>query len=115
LPISEVNSELMESRKKIEAISGQKVDLLSFPFGRYNGEVCRVAKELQYRHGLTIGASPAAKENDDFVLPRIAIYGFDDFYSLRLKISGQFPLERMKREVTARLAGGTIALKSPLK
>ena len=115
MPPSNARRELNESKKEIEVTSGTTVDLLSFPFGRYNIELSQIAQELGYRHGLIIRDDFAGDEKDAFILPRVAIYGFDDFYSLRLKLCKISALEHMKSGIIGRLAGGTIVLKSPLK
>jgi peptidoglycan/xylan/chitin deacetylase (PgdA/CDA1 family) len=115
MSLSEIANELTESKKQIEAIIGQTVDLLSFPFGRYNAPVCRAAKESGYQHAMILGERRGIEEQDDFILPRTAIYGFDDYYSLRRKIFQATPFERTKRAIVGRLAGGTITFKSRLK
>jgi peptidoglycan/xylan/chitin deacetylase (PgdA/CDA1 family) len=111
--------ELSRSKKQLEDIIGFSVNLISFPFGRTNDRVNGLAQECGYEHGFTLGAARIQIGRKRFLFPRLAIYGIDDYFSLKAKLSlkptaaGRF--ERLKNNVINRLAGGTIIVSPRLK
>lgn len=114
-----LREELSRSKKQLEDITGFSVNLISFPFGRTNERVNRLAQEYGYEYGFVLGAVRASTGRKQFLLPRLAIYSIDDYFSLRAKLSsksaaaGRF--ERLKNNVINRLAGGTIIISPRLK
>ena len=102
--------ELSDSRKCLQGWTGQKVDLISYPFGRWNRRVLEAATTAGYRFGFTMDFP--APDDDDLSRGRIPVYGFDTPLSVAAKLRGgpMAYLERAKSRVVSRLSGGTVWL-----
>lgn len=107
--------ELTESRAVLESISGQPVDLISFPFGRADAAAVAAARNAGYRHGLVLTETIESPGIEDFVVARIPVYNSDNYFSLKAKIAGNSALERFKDGVIGYLAAGTIIIGRELK
>lgn len=77
--------ELEESKRCLEALTGQEVDLLAYPSGDYDARVVKAAKQAGYRaafvedsRSLGVGA---------FEIPRVGLYSAEEAY-LAAKLSG---------------------------
>ena len=98
--------ELLRSRGVLEQLTGQVVDMISFPFGRFDFRVIALARSCGYRIGFIADQSDIGVA-DDFLRFRVPVHNIDDFYSLRAKILRVSPLEAFKNRIINRLAGGT--------
>jgi len=105
-----IGQELVRSRDTIEAATGFPVDLFSFPFGRTNDTVNRLATEAGYRHGFILEYDGRAGEADEFILPRIPVYSIDNYFSLKARLLRDSALVKLRNRVINRLAGGTIII-----
>jgi len=100
LHIDSVRCELIRSGKEIEAAIGKFPIAISYPFGIYNNEVKKIAKEVGYKMGLTVLPKQYKLNGDHFEIPRIELYS-EPFYKSRFRMNGQlqafkniFSLER---------------------
>lgn len=109
-------AELADSKKTLEDIAGKPVEDVSFPFGRFNDVVVADARACGYGRGFGLSdIAPVSEENRSFVFRRWAVYGNDDYYSLRRRLVGRSRWESFKSRIVWRLAGGTTAVFPPLK
>lgn len=83
---SRVRLELVESKRQLEDVLGREVDLLSYPFGRYNGEVKRAAISAGYRVACGIRPRRGDPPGDPLALKRIAIRSIDTLRDFRAKV-----------------------------
>lgn len=99
----EIWLELTESKRELESILGQTVDLFSFPFGEYTNEIIEMAKRAGYRHVFTIEPCPALARSDQFVRGRIHVSPTDWPIEFWLKIRGAYCwldiAQKVKRKV----------------
>ena len=100
-----LKGELADSKHRLEDITGRAVKGLSFPFGRSNKRVNAALRDCGYKLAFGLGEEG---QPDDLVWPRTAIYGIDDYYSLKGKILRRSNLELFKNRVINNLAAGTI-------
>jgi len=102
--------ELERPKKGLEDLTGKEVRYLSYPFGRYNGNVEAMAAELGYERGFSL--SYYKKSHYGFTYPRFAVYTFDTPYSVGKKLRHGLGnhLERIKGAVMNSYAYGTILL-----
>lgn len=108
--------ELAESKAELEDITGRPVNDLSFPFGRTSRRVNAIALECGYRRGFLLGEMDNIEFRDEeFVVPRIPIYGADDYFSLKGKLLRDSSRERLKNRIINMLAAGTIIVRGRLK
>ncbi len=106
----ELKRELSDSRKRLQDWTGQSVDTVSYPFGRWNRRVRDAAAAAGYRFGYTMEFPKA--EDDDLSRGRVPVYGFDTPMSVSAKL-GHGPMaciERAKSRVVSLLSGGTVWL-----
>jgi peptidoglycan/xylan/chitin deacetylase (PgdA/CDA1 family) len=102
-----LRSELETSRKTLEDITGKGVDMISYPFGRVDRRIMDAAGEAGYSQGFTM-AFPVETDHR-LARGRLAVYGFDTFFTVRQKISGGllYTIEKMKAAFANRLSAGT--------
>ena len=104
----QLDTELKQSREILRDLTGQSIDSISYPFGRWNRRVIETASEFGFHGGFT-SRFPSLKDGT-MAIGRIPIYGFDTRYSIAAKL-GQGrgrDLERWKSSVVTKLSGGTV-------
>lgn len=106
----QLRSELLQSKNILEDITGERVDSISYPFGRCHRIIMQIAHECGYGHGYTMNFPD--KNDSKLALGRIGIWTFDTPFSIMSKINrGPIQLvERAKAAVTNRLSSGTTLL-----
>jgi len=106
----ELRSELEDSRKRLQDLTGQPVEEISYPFGRADVRVREAAAEAGYSRGYTMEFP--TPDDTPLATGRIAIYGYDTHLTVFHKVTGGrlYRLERLKARITNRLSGGTVLL-----
>jgi peptidoglycan/xylan/chitin deacetylase (PgdA/CDA1 family) len=87
---SNLYNELKRSGEKIQKETSQFPLAISYPFGIYNQEVKKVAREVGYKMGLTVYSGTFTENGDQFEIPRIELYS-ESFLRTRLRINGKLP------------------------
>jgi peptidoglycan/xylan/chitin deacetylase (PgdA/CDA1 family) len=77
--------ELGESRRTLQEISGQPVELFAYPYGDYNRAVAEAVRAAGYRAAFAVDPIPVGLPG--YEIPRIGIYAARPLY-LSLKMSG---------------------------
>jgi peptidoglycan/xylan/chitin deacetylase (PgdA/CDA1 family) len=90
LPVTEVESEMRESREVIRQITGQPVITLAYPFGMQNKKILGLAKQCGFQVGCINLWGKSGLDNS-LSLKRIPVYGIDALDSFRKKLSTGFP------------------------
>lgn len=80
-----VRTELIESRRYLQEVTAQAVDLFAYPTGDYNRAVAEAVRECGYRAGFAMDPLPVGLPR--FEIPRVGIYASHPAY-LSLKLSG---------------------------
>jgi peptidoglycan/xylan/chitin deacetylase (PgdA/CDA1 family) len=102
--------ELRVSREALENITGERVTMIAYPFGRCNAMVAASAEQYGYTAGFT---SRLPSEGDTVMtLGRVPVYSFDrpSVVLKRLRLGDRSRLEHVKTRFIASLSGGTILL-----
>ena len=105
----QVRLELIQSKNKIEDLTGKSCQSLSFPFGRFNEKVLDIALSAGYEHfysnrlGLT----------NQKVHSVYSVYRWDDISTVRKKLERNY-LERRKLQLINYCSGGTVLLQKIL-
>ena len=86
-PPSEVDQELVTSRRWLQDVTGQSVDLFAYPYGDYNRAVAEAVRDAGYRAAFADDVLHVGLP--DYEIPRVGIYGADRAY-LDVKLSGLF-------------------------
>ncbi|MEW6716806.1 MAG: polysaccharide deacetylase family protein [Chloroflexota bacterium] len=89
--------ELTESKRVLEKITGQTVDLFAYPTGDYNQPVAEAVRQAGYRAAFAVDSKNV--DMPAFEIPRIGIYQSDPAY-ISLKLSGLYrrPVYGLHRE-----------------
>ena len=75
-------SELIDSKKTLESITGKKIDSIAYPFGNFNDDSIRAAKDAGYTLGFTTKKGLSDRDDNPLKLDRIYIsskYDMDTF------------------------------------
>lgn len=75
LSLSDIKHELIESKRLLKEILGQKIYSVAYPFGSYNSEVLKMADEAGYEFGVTTAMGNNLLTNN-LELFRIPVKGF---------------------------------------
>lgn len=67
-----LESEMTESAKKLEEITGVPVTVVCYPYGKYNDEVLAIARE-NFKVGLSTEDAMSTSSSNIYCLPRIGI------------------------------------------
>lgn len=86
--LDNIKHELKKSGEEIEKETGKFPLTISYPFGIYNNEAKKIAKEVGYKMGLTVFPKEYFFNEDPFEIPRIELYS-EPFYKSVLRINGQ--------------------------
>ena len=81
-------SELKESKKTLEYITGKKIDSIAFPYGNFNDETIKAAKDAGYALGFTTRRGLSDRGDNPLRLDRIYIsskYSMDTFKDVLAK------------------------------
>lgn len=101
--------ELTDSKNTLSQIIEKEIDLFSFPFGRTNKAINKLAIECGYEHGFCLDSKNSSKTfPGDFVIYRVPIYSCDDYFSLFSKLVKKSSFETFKNMTINNLSGGTI-------
>ncbi|TSC93131.1 MAG: polysaccharide deacetylase [Candidatus Berkelbacteria bacterium Licking1014_7] len=88
--ISNQIREISESRKTLEKITGQKIENVSFPSGKYNDETWQILKTYRFKTAVTIQEGLAYKTKNLFELPRVRVSGSMSLDGLKQKLDDFF-------------------------
>ncbi len=90
LPEEEIKTELVESKQKLESVTGQAVTLLTVPYGKYDSRVAELAEEAGYEC-LFRGSTRSLKNEDGgFIVERIRVSPSDWDLEFKLKLVGAY-------------------------
>ena len=103
---SQLEHEILDSKKLIEDKLGVGVNYFSYPFGRFNKRVIEYVEKAGFKNAFT-GPGGGFK----FAESRLGVYLYDTPYSLCLRLMKHSRIEKGKDYVNSALAGGTIILR----
>lgn len=101
LPLVEIEREIQESKKAIEALVGKPAVSFAYPYGNLNEEVKRVTAEAGFRFGIAVNDGPWRFGGDPMAIRRVHIFPTTGVFDLFKKTSGfyfryRLPLQRLK-------------------
>jgi peptidoglycan/xylan/chitin deacetylase (PgdA/CDA1 family) len=99
----EARKELVDSRRTLEEITGEKVTLFSFPHGALNRNLIAWAQEAGYERVFTITPLPALQADDEYVTGRVSVSPLDRPLEFRLKALGMYRWLPMASDLKRRL------------
>lgn len=90
IPLLEAKKEMLYSKEMLETIFEKKITSFSFPYGAYNLELVKLAKEIGYTRIYTTNTSLVSIDKDHFLFDRISVSPEDWKIELFLKIHGGY-------------------------
>ena len=81
-----LRSELIDSKSKLETITGANVNSLCYPAGKYSDEVIAAAKETDYKTAVTTKSGVATTSSLKYELKRVRINSGDSLQAFINKI-----------------------------
>ena len=109
LAVKDIERELSLSRQILQQELGTQVDSISYPFGRTNQTICRLARNAGYRQGVALGIPPAlSRKLGTMGLARIGMYLTDSRRIFAYKIRNLVPIYRVQMAISAFSAGTMI-------
>lgn len=82
-----LRSQLVGAREDLEALLGEPVEYLAYPYGRYNDRVLSHAQAAGYRAAFSVQPGFNRTDADRFRLRRLDVFGTDSASMLRRKIA----------------------------
>jgi peptidoglycan/xylan/chitin deacetylase (PgdA/CDA1 family) len=86
-----IRDELLRSRDRLEALTGQPVTGFAYPFGRHNERVVAAVRETGYQYACTCLQHRTNHVGDNpWLLKRLEINGRDDLIRFGRKLAGRY-------------------------
>ncbi len=95
LPVDAMMYEILKDRENLEKISGQIVRGMAYPFGTYNDDVVRVARDAGIRYSRNCGTHHSFKIDRDWLrMPSTCHHADERLFELAEKFTNRTPPER---------------------
>jgi peptidoglycan/xylan/chitin deacetylase (PgdA/CDA1 family) len=113
IPKRFVEYELRKSKEILEGNLGQRVDFLSYPFGRYNRYVQEEAERSGYKGAFTLCSNTEGDGLETFSQSRWGVYLLDSPLTLRIRLnrSKLLWIEDLKRRIINAFPVWTVMVK----
>jgi peptidoglycan/xylan/chitin deacetylase (PgdA/CDA1 family) len=82
-----LNDQLAGARKDLQALLGEEVPYLAYPYGHYDDRVLQAARAAGYRAAFSVQPGFNRRDIDRFRLRRLDVFGTDSAAALRRKIT----------------------------
>lgn len=119
IPLDRVRYELEQSKELLEARLRERVRFVSYPFGRYDEEVERIAEQAGYEACFCSFRGSSRSSLDRYAVGRRGMYIVDTAFDFRAKVDPSnlllLGLEEMKGRVINAFSHGTPLVKSILR
>ncbi|MGL5049063.1 MAG: polysaccharide deacetylase family protein [Fusobacteriaceae bacterium] len=99
LHLQEVKYEILESKNRIEKKLGEKALTFAYPYGDFNSDVKKIAREAGFQFVVATDSGPLVFSKDLMEIRRIGIFSTNNLFNFKRKISGKYNFIRMKREL----------------
>ena len=76
-PLEIAKSEIENSKKELETLTGKKIYFFAYPGGKYNSETINILKDAGYLMALTTKAGSNHSSDNPFELTRIRVSGIE--------------------------------------
>jgi peptidoglycan/xylan/chitin deacetylase (PgdA/CDA1 family) len=86
----QAREELDRSRTALEAILGRKVGMFAFPYGRFNGDLTNLSRQVGYHRVFTIRPDMAFSTEREYVTGSCAVSPTDWELEFKLKLLGAY-------------------------
>jgi len=98
ISFEDAKKELVESKKILEEELGIEIKSFAFPYGNYNEEVKKIAREAGYKLVYATDNAPLGLHEDLFQIRRIGIFPNTTVRGLARKVKGNYIFKRLKKD-----------------
>lgn len=81
----EMAKEIEDSKKYVEAITGQPCQSFAYPYGKYNDKIVDKVKQVGYESAVSV--KRGIFDNNLFEIKRVGILGTESFFDFYLKVT----------------------------
>lgn len=85
-----VLGELVDSKKYLEDLMGKEVNLFSYPHGGIFQNSTEILRDVGYSYAFTSKMAPVVEGANEFLIPRVEIWGGDSVSELKEKMGGHW-------------------------
>lgn len=105
--------ELRKSKAEIEEHIRKPVQIVSYPYGKFDARILRLAKMAGYLGGCTLGYNYPDNQHFPYALFRRGVYSFEPFklFKLKLKDNSWAKCDDIKQRVITFCSNGSILLR----
>jgi peptidoglycan/xylan/chitin deacetylase (PgdA/CDA1 family) len=82
--------ELEHSKKILESLSSKKVEMISYPHGKYSDSVIEAVVDAGYKYSASSRFGKFKKSSSPYEICRTDIWGFDNLYDFKRKLRGDY-------------------------
>jgi peptidoglycan/xylan/chitin deacetylase (PgdA/CDA1 family) len=94
-----IRSELVRSREILEKMTGERIAVLSYPLGAFDGRVRSIAEEVGYTGAVSTNPGPDYPDRDPYALKRIRIsMTSDNLFVFWIETSGYYTFIKEMRD-----------------
>lgn len=88
IPLEEAKTEIFDSKKELESISGRKVNFFAYRGGHYNADIIELVRQAGYFSAVCSEPGLNTKNTNLYCLKRMAIRGGDNLGHFSKKLHG---------------------------
>ncbi len=83
---AEQQSEIIESKKLVEEITGVPCDAFAYPYGKFDDQIVQIVKEAGYTNATVVKRGVYGNSDNSFTIKRIGILGSESFIDFLLRV-----------------------------
>ena len=100
---SELETELVGSKQKLEQIVGHEILGISYPYGNYDARVYEAVKKAGYKSGFTVEPDIVNETIDSLKIGRFEVLSSESLVRFKLKVIGAYRIVSSIRRLKRRL------------
>lgn len=115
LPHDELRDELRNSKLVLEDKLGQRVDVMSYPYGKFDDRVIAFVQQAGYKGACTLGGYDGRHDSlTQYRLPRRGVYLFEPifFFQFKVKNSRWTKYDDLQQKLITTFANGAIMIRN---
>ena len=111
---NELLHELSFSKEKLEQKLSIPINVISYPFNRFNIDTIQAVRVAGYKGGCCLSANKSIPQKFyKFTIPRKGVYSIDKFFWFKLKLNNKYvsSVDDLKQKIICTCAKGTVYYK----
>jgi peptidoglycan/xylan/chitin deacetylase (PgdA/CDA1 family) len=95
IPLAQAKESIIQSKKILKEIIGQKIKHFSYPNGNLTPEIVQVLKDTGFMSAVTVPPGFFRPGNDQYRIPRVMVGAYMSLELFKAKLTGIFELAKM--------------------